>query len=110
MGILVDSRNGVVSFRDILSAPLSRREFEIFELLLKKRDRPVSLSTIMDHLYQLDNDPPFCEVIRVLISRMRKKIAPLDLKIKVDYGRGYFLEVSSARHKNLTIAQATDIA
>ena len=53
---------------------LTRKEFEILELLAMRQGRPVEKSTLMNHLYG-SNDEPEIKIIDVFICTLRKKLA-----------------------------------
>ena len=73
--------------------PLSPKEYALLELLLRNRNQLHSLSTILDHLWSLE-DPPGEETVRAHIKGLRRKLkaagAPSDL-LETVYGQGYRL-------------------
>lgn len=72
---------------------LTRKEFEILELLAMRQGRPVEKSTLMNHLYG-SNDEPEIKIIDVFICSLRKKLAEYNKGrhcIETVRGRGYAL-------------------
>ena len=72
---------------------LTRKEFEILELLAMRQGRPVEKSTLMNHLYG-SNDEPEIKIIDVFICTLRKKLAEYNKgrhRIETVWGRGYAL-------------------
>ena len=67
-----------------------RREVTLFETLLAANGRTVSKQTLLDHLYGTgtDVDEP---VVEVYVSRLRKRLKPFEIEIKVQRGLGYAL-------------------
>lgn len=71
-----------------------RREVSLFEILLAARGRTVSKQTLLDRLYGTgsDVDEP---VVEVYVSRLRKRVKPFGLEIRMQRGLGYrLLELS----------------
>lgn len=89
---------GVVSFdaghRMIIGpdGPLDvpRREVTLFEALLDAQGRTVTKQQLLDSLYGTGSavDEP---VVEVYVSRLRKRLKPFGLEIKVSRGLGYAL-------------------
>lgn len=77
---------------DILHFP--RRELALFEILVKARGRSVNKRDILDRLYGTGADVEE-KVVEVTISRLRKRVAPYGVSIRVRRGIGYILEVTS---------------
>ena len=72
---------------------LTRKEFEILELLAMSQGRPVEKSTLMNHLCG-SNDEPEIKIIDVFICTLRKKLAEYNKGrhcIETVRGRGYAL-------------------
>lgn len=65
-----------------------RREVSLFETLLSANGRTVSKQVLLDHLYGTgsDVDEP---VVEVYVSRLRKRLRPFGVEIKVQRGIGY---------------------
>jgi DNA-binding response OmpR family regulator len=103
LGLYVDAGRGVV-VRNDEAATLTRKEFEIFDLLRRRAPRVVEYNDIYGALYDdLGDDVPMPDgkCIAVLVCKLRDKLAPLGLKVKPSFmGRppapgvraGYFLE------------------
>lgn len=72
-----------------------RREVSLFETLLAAKGRTVSKQTLLDHLYGTgtDVDEP---VVEVYVSRLRKRLKPYGVEIRVQRGLGYALSEAFA--------------
>jgi DNA-binding response OmpR family regulator len=78
--------------REGQAIPLTRREFELLELLARHRGRVVSSTMIWEHLYRELNEAP-SNIVAVYIRYLRNKIdrkfgKPMILTF---WGRGYML-------------------
>ena len=71
---------------DALAIP--RRELALFEVLVKARGRSVTKASILDKLYGTGADVDE-KVVEVYISRLRKRLTPYGVTIKVRRGIGY---------------------
>jgi two-component system cell cycle response regulator CtrA len=81
-GITADRERREVSFQH-KTVTLTRKEYDIFELLLHRRGRPVNVSEFHHQIYQLDpNGGPDLFAVRVYVCRMRKKIESIGLEIE----------------------------
>ncbi len=91
--IYVDAERAVIVRNDEVAA-LTRRQFEVFDLLLKRCPRVVTNEDIFGLLYDHrdDLDLPKPSIIKVLVCKIRQKIKPLGLNIKLLWGTGYSLE------------------
>lgn len=73
---------------------LTPKEYGLLELFLRHKGGILSRSTIIDHLWSLD-DPPSEETVKVHLKALRKKLkaagAPTDL-VETVYGMGYRLK------------------
>ena len=67
---------------------LPRRELALFELLLKARGSSVAKNAILDQLYGTGADVED-KVVEVIVSRLRKRLAPYGVSIQVRRGIGY---------------------
>ncbi|MBL6766862.1 MAG: response regulator transcription factor [Candidatus Micropelagos sp.] len=88
----IDIRNKQL-LADNKPVTLTRKEFEILELLAMRQGRPVEKSTLMNHLYG-SNDEPEIKIIDVFICTLRKKLAEYNKGrhcIENVWGRGYAL-------------------
>ena len=65
---------------------LSAREYHLLELLIEHQGRVFSKSTLEDRLYQ--GEVPASNVIEVLVSRLRKRLAAAGADASVDTIRG----------------------
>lgn len=72
---------------------LTRKEFEMFELLCRRKGHPVQKDTMLDYLYG-GMDEPDAKILDVFICTLRKKLAASndgDNCIRTVWGRGYAL-------------------
>lgn len=72
--------------------PLSSKEFDILEYLAERHPSVVSAEEIVEHVYDEDFDP-FSSVLRVHLTRLRKKLkdaADKDVLMTIR-GKGYYL-------------------
>ena len=71
--------------------PLPRREMALFAFLLDHRGRLVSKEAIVDALYGTGADIE-ANAVELLVSRLRRKLASADVKIRTARGLGYMLD------------------
>ncbi len=73
--------------------PLSPKEYSLLELFLRNRDRVLSRSAILEHLWSFE-DPPGEDTVRAHIKGLRRKlkIAGAEDVIETVYGMGYRLK------------------
>ncbi len=83
--VRLDSRAGRVTV-DGNPVKLTSHEFKVLEYLMHHRDRVVSRTELVEHLYDQDFDRD-SNTIEVFVGRLRKKVAP-DL-IETVRGLGY---------------------
>lgn len=69
---------------------LTRYETQILSSLLSAKF--ISKERLFVSLYSDDNDPPSDNNVKVLVSRLRKKLLPFGVVIKFVWGQGFFLE------------------
>lgn len=101
-GIVADEARHEVGFRGH-TAVLSRKEFEVFNLLLSRRGRPLNVREAHEHIYQLDpNGGPDLFAITVYICRMRKKINTIGLFVDSHWHGSFSLREPS----RVTVAAA----
>jgi len=67
---------------------LPRREIAIFEALLLAQSRTTSKQVLLDKVYGTGAEVEE-QVVEVYVSRLRKRLRPFDVKIKVQRGLGY---------------------
>lgn len=70
---------------------LPRRELALFEILLKARGRSVTKASILDSLYGTGVDVEE-KVVEVYVSRLRKRLEPHGVGVRVQRGIGYSIE------------------
>lgn len=75
--------------------PLTRREMSVFECLHSANGRLVSKDAVLDHTYGIGVDIGD-SVVEVYISRLRRRLRPFGIQIKVQRGLGYQLLVENA--------------
>lgn len=73
---------------------LARREFSVFEGLILRRGQLAAKSRLLEHVYGVGVDVNESS-IEVLISRLRKKLNPYNVHIKMARGLGYYLKEGS---------------
>jgi len=84
-----DGRFVMADGQDLL---LPRKEFAVFECLASRTGQLVGKATLLEHVYGVGADVSDT-AIEVLISRLRKKITPWGVEIKMARGLGYYLKV-----------------
>ncbi len=72
---------------------LSKKEYQMMEMLMKSKDRPISTDSFMTRIWGYDSEAEI-NVVWVYISYLRKKLQSLDADIQISAlrGRGYILE------------------
>lgn len=83
------ARKGLVNGQEVM---LSSKEFDILEYIALRHPAVVSAEEIVEHIYNEDFDP-FSSVLRVHLTRLRKKLkeaAQHDVLITIR-GKGYYL-------------------
>ncbi len=70
---------------------LPRRELALIETLVAANGRTLAKSVLLDQLYGVGSDVEE-SVVEVYVSRLRKRLKPYGLTIKVQRGLGYSLE------------------
>ena len=78
---------------DGVDLALARKEFAALECLVERDGRLIPKAQLIDHVYGIGtavNDT----TIEVLISRLRKKLAPCGIEIKMARGLGYHLRAA----------------
>lgn len=76
---------------------LTRREAQIVQCLREHQHRPVRRDALMEAIYGLEGgDDPDWKIVDVYMAKIRKKIAPLGLRIVTLWGRGYMLALETA--------------
>jgi two-component system cell cycle response regulator CtrA len=101
-----DARQVTVAGEDVA---LTRKEFALLELIMLRRGRVVSKTTIMDHLYG-GIDEPLSRTVDVFLCYLRKKLARAgapDL-IKTVLGVGFTLNEQAATRRSPV--QTADLA
>ncbi len=78
---------------DILDVP--RRELSVLVALVEADGAPVSKARLLDQVYGVGSETDD-KVIEVYISRLRKRLAPHRITIRVDRGIGYALLVETS--------------
>ncbi len=74
--------------------PLTRKEYEVLELMSMRKGRPVSKSSLMTYLYGGSEKEPEMKIIDVFACTLRKKLAKANNGInciETLWGRGYML-------------------
>lgn len=70
---------------------LTRRERDILEILVQRKNKVVAKSTIMSHLYALEGNEPDSKIVDVFICKIRRKLQDAGAAnlIKTVWGAGY---------------------
>lgn len=76
---------------DMKEVPLTKREFEILQLLLEQRDKVFSRQEILDNVWS-DEENISDRTVDVNITRIRKKIGIYDRNLVTRLGYGYCFE------------------
>jgi hypothetical protein len=96
---LVDGRAGRLpgpwfdhDHRRAAGTPLTKLEWQLLEILWRRRDRTVSVDSLMTLLYghRVDN-PPDDKIIDVFICKVRRKVDPTPYAIRTAWKEGYQL-------------------
>ena len=74
-------------------ARLGNKEFQMLELLMRQKGRPVSTEQFMEHIWGYDSDAEI-NVVWVYISYLRRKLEAVgaNVRIAARRGQGYLLE------------------
>ena len=102
-GLIVDLSRRRVEYND-REIVLSKREFQVLEMLALSLGVPVTKERLLDQVYGLD-DAPASKIIDVFICKLRKKLAAAGWNvshIKTYWGEGYSLNVVSHDAKAVT--------
>lgn len=75
---------------------LSRKEYLIVELFLRNQKRVYSCRDIVDHLWELDSEPPNEATVRSHIKNIRRHLKCVGAKdfLETVYGKGYKIKPS----------------
>lgn len=84
----IDQKKVTIDMQDI---PLTKREFEILQLLLEQRDKVFSRQEILDSVWS-DEENISDRTVDVNITRIRKKIGVYDRNLVTRLGYGYCFE------------------
>lgn len=76
---------------DGVATAMPRREISVLELLLSAQGRTVPKSDLLDHTYGVGADVEE-SAIEVHVSRLRKRLKPHGISIRVQRGLGYSIE------------------
>lgn len=93
-GGLTIHRTGRFATSDGRDLELARKEFAALECLVERDGRLITKVQLIEHVYGIGNDVSDTN-IEVLISRLRKKLAPCGVEIKMARGLGYHLRIAS---------------
>lgn len=93
IGKLTFDRTGRRLLADNTDLNLPRRELAAFECFIDRTDQIVPKSVLANHLYGVGADIEE-KVVEVYVSRLRKRIGPYGIEIKVARGLGYLMKFS----------------
>jgi DNA-binding response OmpR family regulator len=86
-GLTVDERSNTISFQGH-TIPLTRREIELLDALLRRGGRPASARILVEEAWR--DSALTSEQLRLYITRLRAKLAPVGaLEIRHEAHRGY---------------------
>lgn len=87
---------------------LTRKEYQIVELLAMNRGRAMSKDSILDHLYD-GLDEPNKKIIDVFVCKARRKLddAGADAVIETRWGLGYMIDTADRMARNRIEAAET---
>ena len=74
---------------------LPRRELSVFEAMVLSQGRVVSKSQLLDAVYGVGSDVEE-QVVEVYVSRLRKRLKPHGIEIRMQRGLGYQLQIIGA--------------
>ncbi|NIY73149.1 response regulator transcription factor [Marivivens donghaensis] len=94
LGALVFDRSARQLFKDDKPLDIPRKEISTLECLLERRGRIVSKAQLIAHIYGTGSDAEE-SVVEPHVSRLRKRLEPLGLRIKTARGLGYMLEIDT---------------
>lgn len=82
---------------------MPRREAQIFAVLLAAKGRAISADHLISVLYDLDEEPSNAEgAVQTHISKLRKKLTPVELQIKSFRFQGYALDLNGQNIASVT--------
>lgn len=97
-------RSGMIEFGDITFDPagltveikgnpvsLTRREFNVLEILLANRERVVPKEKLLDRMYSFNDEDVSPNAVELYVGRLRKKLCDSQVTIKTLRGLGYQL-------------------
>jgi len=96
LGVLHFDTNGRRAYINEHPLELSSREMDVLELLLVNAGKVVSKTKFIQHLCGWQEDLT-SNAIEVYISRLRRKLDPSGLSLRVIRGIGYILEIEGER-------------
>jgi two-component system OmpR family response regulator len=91
-GLTINSARRFAS-HDGVDIELARKEFAALECLVERDGRLIPKSQLIDHVYGIGTEVNEA-TIEVLISRLRKKLVPCGVEIKMARGLGYHLKAA----------------
>lgn len=100
--ILIDHESQSVTTESGKEIYLTKKEYTILELLIKRKPSVVAKETFLSHLYHNICDEPNPKIIDVFVCKLRKKLiniaGDLDItpKIRTVWGRGYMIHLGQA--------------
>lgn len=98
-GIYVDTETNTV-FIDGKRLDLTRRESELFSAIYSIVPRVARISFLMDYIYGLnpETDDPDANILKVFMTRIRKKLKPTRFEIETIWGIGYRLKERNGKN------------
>ncbi len=96
LGVNLDSQTVEL---DGQSVPVTRKEYQILELLVQRKGKVLSKEMFLNHLYG-GIDEPELKIIDVFVCKLRKKLTEAsggENYIETVWGRGYMLRESASQ-------------
>ncbi|RVV97696.1 response regulator transcription factor [Mesobaculum littorinae] len=75
--------------------PVTRRELALLVLLMSNAGRIVSKGRLFEGLFSFDNADVGLNAIELYVARLRKKLAPSQVRIRTHRGLGYSIEAAA---------------
>ncbi|WP_374530453.1 response regulator transcription factor [Novosphingobium sp.] len=83
-GLRLDPLTGSVT-HDGVAIRLSKQEFRLLHLFMRRRGQMLSQAQILEHLYELESEREF-NTVEVLVGRVRRKIGPGLIETRRGFG------------------------
>lgn len=80
--------------RGAVSTHLTPRELRLFHVFIQRFTRTVTNASLIQSLYPIEADEPdgASTIVKVTVCTLRKKLSPLGLTVRNEWGVGYSLQ------------------